>query len=103
MKELLPVVVAIAVWGRHWEGKTVKVKCDNAAVVAILRSGWSKNNLAMHLMMCLFFCMERFHFFLVSDQIPGKDNIAADSLFRNNLPLFYQKVPSKPVTNNSSR
>ena len=93
VKELLPVVVASAVWGRHWEGKTVKVKCYNAAVVAVLRSGWSKNNLAMHLMRCLFFFMARFHFFLVSEHIPGKDNIAADSQSRNNLSLFYEQVP----------
>ena len=43
VKELLPTIVACCVWGRQWQGKTVRVRCDNAAVVAILRSGWSKN------------------------------------------------------------
>ena len=38
-KELLPVVVATAVWGKNWQGKTVKAWCDNAAVVAIVNLG----------------------------------------------------------------
>ena len=63
VKELLPIVVACAIWGRQWQGKTIRVPCDNAAVVAILRSGWSKNNLAMHLMRCLFCFMASFTFF----------------------------------------
>ncbi|MCG8620844.1 MAG: hypothetical protein MJE68_02430 [Proteobacteria bacterium] len=89
----LPIVVASAVWGRQWQGKTIRVRCDNAAVVAILRSGWSKNNLAMHLMRCFFF-MARFHFFLMSEHIPGKLNVAADYLSRNKLTLFFQQGPA---------
>ena len=33
-KELLPIVVAAAVWGPEWAGKTVRVRCDNQSVVA---------------------------------------------------------------------
>ena len=33
-KELLPIVVAAAVWGAEWSGKTVMAKCDNLSVVA---------------------------------------------------------------------
>ena len=97
-KELLPIVVASAVWGQQWQGKTIRVWCDNAAVVAILRSGWSKDILAMHLMRCLFFFMARFHFFLMSEHIPGKLNVAADSLSRDKLPLFFQQVPTASQT-----
>ena len=38
-KELAPIVVVCAIWGPGWRGKTVRYLCDNAAVVAILRSG----------------------------------------------------------------
>ena len=33
IKELLPVVLACAVWGSYWQYCTVLVKCDNIAVV----------------------------------------------------------------------
>lgn len=31
VKELLPIVVAAAVWGPHWEGRTIRAQCDNIA------------------------------------------------------------------------
>ena len=43
VKELLPVVVACAVWGRTTQGNSIQIRCDNADVVAILRSGTSKD------------------------------------------------------------
>ena len=51
----MPIVVGCAVWGHAWKGKTVRCLCDNAAVVAILRSGSAKDPVTMHLMRCLFF------------------------------------------------
>ena len=48
IKELLPIVVASAIWGKEWTGKQVLFRCDNAAVVAIINSGQSKHPLAMH-------------------------------------------------------
>ena len=58
-KELLPIVVACAVWGHNWRGATVRCLCDNAAVVAIVRSGTSKDPLVMHLIRCLFSLLPR--------------------------------------------
>ena len=49
-KELLPIVIACALWGPKWRGQTVLCRCGNAAVVAIIRSGWSRDPLVMHLM-----------------------------------------------------
>ena len=40
-KEVLPVVIACAVWGRDWEKHQVVVHCDNEAAVAVLNSGYS--------------------------------------------------------------
>ena len=50
VKELLPVVVACALWGSHWRDMTVCCRCDNAAVVAILRSGTPRHSLVTHLL-----------------------------------------------------
>lgn len=49
VKELLPIVIVAAVWGADWSGKTVEANCDNAAVVAIVNSGSSREPEAMHL------------------------------------------------------
>ena len=93
VKELLPIVIACAVWGHECQGKTVRCLCDNAAVVAIIRSGTARIPLAMHLMRSLFFFTAHFQMSLVADHIPGHHNEAADAISRNNLTLFYQQVP----------
>ena len=67
VKELAPIVVACAVWGRQWQGSSVRCRCDNAAVVAVVRAGSSKHPLAMHLLRCLSFLL---HFPAVSRHCP---------------------------------
>ena len=93
VKELLPIVVACAVWGHLWKGRTVRCLCDNAAVVAIVRSGTSKHGLVMHLMRCLFFFTAHHQLCLAPEHLPGRLNTAADSLSRDNLSLFLQLIP----------
>ena len=53
VKELIPIVVAAAVWGTDWARKVVKCKCDNQAVVAVVSSRTSKNTAVLHLMALL--------------------------------------------------
>ena len=94
VKELLPVVISCALWGHRWAGESVLAYTDNAAVVAIVNSGRSKDKLAMHLMRCLFFFMARGEYTLKATHIAGKSNVAADALSRNRLPLFRLQVPT---------
>ena len=35
-KELAPIVIAAAIWGSEWRGKTVRAQCDNEAVISII-------------------------------------------------------------------
>ena len=93
VKEMLPIVVACAVWGHRWQGCTVRCLCDNAAVVAILKSGTSREPLAMHLMRCLFFFTASYQLILIPKHLPGKQNVAADYLSRDALPSFLQLIP----------
>ena len=93
MKELLPIVLACAVWGHRWRGLTVRCLCDNAAVVAILKSGTSRHGLVMHLMRCLIFFIARHQLCLAPEHLASYLNTVADSLSRGNLPLFLQLVP----------
>lgn len=92
-KELLPIVIAAAIWGKGWRGRTVLCRCDNAAVVALINSGYCKHETAMHLLRCLFFIAAHFDFDIFARHIPGSLNVAADALSRNLLPLFLAKVP----------
>ena len=92
VKELLPVVVACAIWGRLWKGRTVRCLCDNAAVVSIIRSGSSKDAVAMHLMRCSFFLTAFHQLVLVPQHLPGRENRAADCLSRDALHSFQRLV-----------
>lgn len=49
VKELLPIVLATAVWGRLWAGQRVLTRCDNMAVVHVLQSRTSRHPLVMYL------------------------------------------------------
>ena len=93
MKELLPIVIGAAVWGSQWKGVSVLCRCDNAAVVAIVNSGRSKVERAMHLMRSLFFFLARWNVALECQHIPGVENGAADALSRNDLPSFQRLRP----------
>ena len=50
VKELLHIVMGVALWGKQWQGGSADCRSNNAAVVAILKSGWCKNNKALHLL-----------------------------------------------------
>ena len=89
VKELLPIVMGIAVWGRQWQGKAVLCLCDNAAVVAVINTGSSKCEQVMHLMRSLFFFTANCNIFLMAKHIPEVDNVAADALSRGKLPSFF--------------
>ena len=94
IQELLAVVLAVALWGKQWQGKSIRCRCDNVAAVTIVNSGSSKDNRAMHLMCSLFFFLAKCSVTLRAEHIPGSENGAADALSRNNrLSLLFQ-VPS---------
>ena len=54
-KEVLPVVLACAVWGEQWSSQMVQAYCDNEAAVSVLNSGYSQDPQIMHLLRCLFY------------------------------------------------
>ena len=100
VKEMLPVVVAAALWGHGWSGMHVALHVDNMAVVSILERHSPKDTSLAHLLRCLCFYASIFKFEFSASHIPGQQNIAADALSRNNLTLFsllYPQVPHSPV------
>ena len=93
VKEMVPIVIASAIWGHTWKGKTVQVQCDNMAVVNIVNHGSSKNQDAMHLARCLAFIAGKSDFHLEAVHINGANNVLADTLSRNNLSRFQSLYP----------
>ena len=49
-KELLPIILSVVVWGTRWHSRRVLLHCDNEAVVAALRGGYSKDPDMAHLL-----------------------------------------------------
>ena len=92
-KELLPIIVAAAVWGPHWGGSVVLCHCDNEGVVAALKGGYCKDPTLAHMLRCLFFLEAKFDLSLSAVHVPGIENGAADSISRNKLHVFFDLVP----------
>ena len=61
----MPIVLAVAVWGRHWQYKSVLALCDNMAVVQVIIVLPSKDSTIMHLLRCLYY---KLHYC----SVPGK-------------------------------
>ena len=97
IKELVPVVLAVAVWGDKWAHKHVLVQCDNMAGVACIHSQSSNIPTIMHLLRTLHFITAFFDNNLTACHLPGEVNILADAL---SSPPQHSKCtpqPSRPI------
>ncbi len=92
-KELIPIILACAVWDRRWRSTHVTCHCDNQVVVACLRSRSNRVKSLMHMIRSLVFLEAHFDFHLSSVYINTLDNHLADDLSRGNLSSFLSKVP----------
>ena len=90
-KELVPIVLAAAMWGPHWSGNHVCFHCDNASVVTILQSRSARHPLLTDLLRCLFFYAAVYHFHFSSSHIPGVHNTVAYAISRWGSPSWMQQ------------
>ena len=102
IKELVPVVLACAMWGAQWAGHHVLFHIDNMAVVDTLRKGSCKepSGLAMHLMRALSFISAHYQFSVAASHIAGVYNTVADDISRDrlsNLPLQVPGIHPQPT------
>ena len=93
VKELVPIMLACAVWGPQMARKTVLFQCDNMGVVAAVQKGTCKEQHAMHLLRCLWFFTAYYDIAISIEHIAGVRNCAADHLSRNNMQSFFLSVP----------
>ena len=87
-KEMLPIVLATAMWGRHCCHKHVLIYCDNMAVVDIMATKKSKEPGIMHLLRCLHFFTAIFDVNLRVVHLAGKLNTTADAISRNSMQIL---------------
>ena len=92
-KEIVPIVIACAVWGPAWATKSVTVHCDNEGAVAVVNSGYSRIPPIMHMLRCLFFIRAYYQITLRAVHVPGRENDLADAISRNNLSVLFSQVP----------
>jgi hypothetical protein len=90
-KEMVPVVVAAAIWGKHWAGRDVRFHVDNLSVVAVIQRVSAWDDRLHHLVRCLMMFAALFRFHPSAQHIPGCENSAADALSRN-MKLFFSFV-----------
>ena len=84
VKELLPIVVAMTVWGSKWVGSVG----DNRAVVDVIQGGYSRDSSMAQMLRCLFYLEAKYDITLYASHIAGVDSIAADALSRNRVFLL---------------
>ncbi len=92
-KELVPIVIACAIWGHHLKHKVVLFQCDNMSVVAAVQKGSSKETFVMHLLRCLWFFTAYYDIALHIEHIAGTQNNTADQLSRYNMQSFFHSNP----------
>ena len=80
--ELLTVVVAAKVWGKHWKGKRIVVHCDNEVSVTVMNTGRSHNAFLQSCLRELEFTAAKCEFEIRGNHIPGIENRIPDALSR---------------------
>ena len=88
---MVPIVLGTVMWSEQWQCKTVRCRCDNAAVVAALKS---KNKHAMHLLRNLYFFQPAYQVKLFTEHIKGSHNELADAISCNNHQKFLPMMTS---------
>ena len=92
-KEMVPIVIAAALWGHQWTGSRVRCYCDNMAVVCSLNRGSARDPQLMRLLRTLFFFCAAYDCSVSAQHVAGIHNEAADALSRNNLSRFMSFHP----------
>ena len=95
-KEMVPIVLSCAVWGKLLSRQRVEFRCDNRSLVDAITKGSSKEDMVMHLLRSLWFFTAVFDIEITVSHIPGVQNTAADLLSRNQLERFLVMNPLAP-------
>ena len=93
VKEMVPVVIAVATWGCRWGPCTLLVRSDNMSVMCALSAGSARDPALMHQLRCLHFFTAQYQIAIKSRHLARSRNLAADALSRNNISSFRVCTP----------
>lgn len=91
--ELIPVVLALLIWGSELQNKKLIFRIDNSALVATLNKRTSKSKSVMKLVRPLVFLTMRYNIQFKAMHIEGLHNSIADSLSRFQMERFRSLAP----------
>ena len=80
--ELLPIVLAVQLWGPLIANSRMLFMCDNMSIVAVINSRTSKDRSIMDLLRKLAIARMSHNVHFAAKHIPGKLNSAADAFSR---------------------
>jgi len=87
-KELLPIVLALEIWGHSMANKCIVLHCDNIAVVHIINKQSAKNSSTMVLVRRLVVACMTHNILCRARHISGATNTLADALSRLQVDRF---------------
>lgn len=92
--EMVPILVACALWGPAWQGRRITFHSDNSGVVGACKKGWSRDPRLMSLLRqtCFIAAVNTFTFRV--QHVAGYANTTADALSRLQLDRFRLLQPS---------
>ena len=82
VKGLLPIVLAIRMWGPLLTNSRILFMCDNMSIVHVINVHTSKDVSIMRLLRPLVVATMSYNILFAAKHIPGKSNIVADALSR---------------------
>ncbi|KAK3103148.1 hypothetical protein FSP39_016826 [Pinctada imbricata] len=91
--ELVPVALAIHIWGESLQSSKIVMQVDNLAVVHILNNKTSKSPRVMSLLRPLLQKLLQFNIQLHCMHVPGYTNVIADAISRFQWDTFRQVAP----------
>ena len=92
-KELVPIVIAVAVWGPYWSGQRICCYCVNSVVVFAVNEGATRDPQLMWLMRALYYFCASYNVTISVRHILRVLNTSAYALSRCNLPTFLALNP----------
>ena len=91
--ELIPIVVAVELWGHKMANHRILFHSDNEATVYVINKMTSKDKLMMKWVRRLVFLSMKHNILFRASHIPGNKNILADSLSRFDFQKAFQVAP----------
>ena len=92
--ELIPVVIAVEIWGHLLEKKKVVFHIDNLALVSIINKQTSKSKRTMELVRRLVLKLMLNNVVFKAKHIASVDNDIADSISRKQWQRFRELAPT---------